>query len=166
MNIRRVSFVKTVVVLALPLTILAVPFVLARLHRSSVRQPRVNIVGKWRTTSGLDGQTKNHTYELFADGKYIEKCRREHLIGSPAQSEMVWCDEISYGHYELWPDNTLTLTTEKWLLNGRLESSGGYVSSRKLQDNGDEVVANEEHWRRITPWKIPAKGVEPSTSCF
>ena len=140
--------------------------------KSRPREPRLNIVGKWRAISHSDG-IKNIRYEFFADGRYTNKFSSLQLGGSGVDTFDYWYDENYSGRYELSPDNIVTVGTESAAWNGghpeRVDTNSasgdlGSYSSFKLRVSGDHIIANSqetgqdaETWYRIKVGTVSAK---------
>ena len=136
MNLRRLRWKNVLLGIVLPSILLASLYTTIRLRQN---QPRILIVGKWRSTSDPTWR-QNQTYEFFPDGRYIGHVRELTFVNPTNE---VWVDYDYYGHYQLSPKNELTLTYQ-----------GGDVSGMKLHFGHDEITVGghpTEHWRRIKP---------------
>ena len=114
-------------------------------------QPRIALVGKWRSIPDPAG-VQNQTYEFYADGRFV----RKEKVGIPTgPTTDVVVNQLSRGHYRLLPNNELILTTEKFFMNGEYWGLGygGYNGSIKLQVDGEDVITDfpdqtTQHWQR------------------
>ncbi len=117
---------------------------------SLIGKPHQPIVGKWISDSHL-GTIKNHSYEFFPNGTYIERGRSAEQYSMDVGT--LWVDIVSSGHYKILNKNVLALTAEKTYINGTSSKDevAGQVNT-KITITGDRAVRDfftREYWRRI-----------------